>query len=317
LRAASYKREDSIPVSKTIIRFILKYKFYHLLVLPGVLYYLIFHYLPIYGLVIAFKDYNGMGGVAGIFSSKWVGFQHFNSFFNSSYFWRLLINTLLISFYRLLFEFPAPIILALLMNEVSSTRFKRIVQTVSYLPHFLSWVVIAGLVTMLLSSDGLFNQFLSFAGVEPINFLSDTQYFRSVLVVSSIWQSIGWGTIVYLAAMVSVPSDLYEAAVMEGANRWQRAIHITLPAIQFVIIILFILRLGKIIDENFEQIINLYNPAVYNVADVFDTFVYRRGIVNGDFSYSAAVGLFKSVASFILVMVANKIVKMMGKEGIW
>jgi putative aldouronate transport system permease protein len=302
---------------KRMINFLTKYKFYHLLVLPGVLYYVIFHYLPIYGIIVAFKDYNGMGGIEGVINSPWVGFQHFRDFFNSHYFWRLLSNTLLISIYRLLIEFPAPIVLALLMNEITNNKVKRVVQTISYMPHFLSWVVIAGLVTMLLASDGILNHVLGVFGIGKINFLSDINYFRSILVVSSIWHSIGWGTIVYLAAMVSVPLDLYEAAVIEGASRFQRAMYITLPSIMFVIIILFILRVGKIIDENFEQILNLYNPAVYEVGDVFETFVYRRGIVDGDFSYSAAVGLFKAVVSFVLVLATNKIVKFFGKEGIW
>jgi len=300
-----------------LIRFILKYKFYHLLVIPGVLYFLIFHYVPIYGVVIAFKDYNGFGGIQGIWNSPWVGFQNFSNFFNSPYFWRLLSNTFIISFYQLIIGFPAPIILALLLNEIRNNRFKRIVQTITYMPHFLSWVIIAGLMTLLLSNEGVVNHLLSFFNIERIDFLASTTYFRSILVGSSIWQSVGWGTILYLAAIVNVPQDLYEAATMEGASRWQKAINITVPSIAFVITILFILQMGKIIDQNFEQILNLYNPAVYEVADVFDTFVYRRGIVQGDFAYSAAVGLFKSVVSFVLVILANKAVKKMGQEGIW
>ncbi|MCI3920741.1 ABC transporter permease subunit [Paenibacillus sp. TRM 82003] len=300
-----------------MIRFITKYKFFHLLALPGIVYFLLFHYVPIYGIIIAFKDYNGFGGLQGIHDSPWIGFQNFINFFQSSYFWRLLSNTFLISFYQLIFGFPAPIILALLLNEVRNHKFKRVVQTITYMPHFLSWVVIAGLMTLLLSSDGVMNHLLSLLHLPQIDFLTSTTFFRSILVGSSIWHGIGWGTIVYLAAIVNVPQDLYEAAIVEGANRWQKAIYITLPSIMFVIVILFILEMGRIIDGNFEQILNLYNPAVYSVADTFDTFVYRRGIVQGDFSYSAAVGLFKSVTSFILVILANRLAKMAGQEGIW
>ncbi len=198
--------------------------------------------------------YKGFGTAHGL------AFRTLAIFFNSTYFWRLLSNTFIISFYQLVFGFPAPIILALLLNEIRNNRFKRIVQTITYMPHFLSWVVIAGLMTLLLSNEGVVNHLLSYFNVDRIDFLASTTYFRSILVGSSIWQSIGWGTILYLAAIVNVPQDLYEAATMEGATRWQKAIHITLPSISFVITILFILQMGKIIDQNFEQILNLYNP---------------------------------------------------------
>lgn len=297
--------------------FLIKYKFLNFLVLPGVLYFIIFHYVPIYGLIIAFKDYSGMGGFEGIINSPWVGWTHFQNFFDSYYFWRLLGNTLLISIYRLIWAFPAPIILALLINEVTSSKIRRAIQTITYMPHFLSWVVISGLMVMMLNSNGPVNAVLGWFGVEPISFLSDNRFFRSVLVGSSIWHGVGWGSIIYLAAISGVPTELYESAIIDGASRWQRAIHITLPSISFVIVILLILRVGQIINENFEQIFNLYSPAVYEVADVFETFVYRKGIMNSDFSYSAAVGLFKSIISLILVVMTNKIAKMMGKEGLW
>jgi putative aldouronate transport system permease protein len=298
--------------------FIVKYKFFHLLVLPGVVYFVLFHYVPIYGLTIAFKDYYGMGGVKGVLDAPWVGFKHFANLFASHYFWRLLRNTLLISTYRLLWGFPAPIVLALLLNEVSNSTFKRTVQTITYLPHFISWVVISGLAIMLLSPTmGPVNALMQKFGMEPITFLADTRYFRSVLVTSSIWRGIGWGSIVYLAAISNVPQEQYESAYIDGATRLQRAIHITLPSIQFIIIIFLILRIGKIIDENFQQIFNLYNPAVYEVADVFETFIYRRGILQADFSYTTAVGFFKSFTSLVLVYAANRIVKWLGSEGLW
>ncbi len=297
--------------------FLIRYKFLNLLLLPGLLYFLIFHYLPLYGLIIAFKDYNGMGGFQGILNSPWVGFTHFQNFFGSYYFWRLLNNTLVISLYRLIWAFPAPIILALLINEITSSKIKRAIQTITYMPHFLSWVVISGLMVMMLNTSGPVNAIITGFGGQPISFLSDSRFFRSVLIGSSIWQGIGWGSIVYLAAIAGVPAELYESAIIDGANRWQRALHITLPSISFVIVILLILRVGQIINENFEQIFNLYSPAVYEVADVFDTFVYRKGIMNSDFAYSTAVGLFKSVTSLVLVLLTNKIAKMLGREGLW
>jgi len=296
---------------------LIKYKFIHLLVLPGIIQIIIFQYIPIGGLIVAFKNYKGIGGVAGILNSEWVGFKHFIDFFSGEYFWRLLGNTLIISVYRLIFGFPAPIILALLLNEIHNQKFKKIVQTITYLPHFLSWVVISGLVMALLSADGPVNQFISMLGMNNISFLSNSKYFRSVLVTSSIWKETGWGAIVYLAAISGIPNELYESATVEGASRWQKTIYITIPSITFIIVILFILRVGSVIDQNFEQIFNLYNPAVYRVADVFETFVYRRGLDRAEFSYAAAVGIFKSVTSLVLVVVTNKAAKKVGQEGIW
>jgi putative aldouronate transport system permease protein len=298
--------------------FFTRHKFVHLLVLPGLLYFFIFRYLPLAGLVIAFKDYHGMGGVLGIFQSQWVGLRNFQDLFASHYFWRLLRNTLVISSYRMVLEFPAPIILALLLNEVMFRSFKRVVQTISYLPHFVSWVVIAGLMVMLLSTQsGPVNGILGLFGVKPIAFLADQRYFRSVLVLSSMWKGIGWGSIVYLAAIASIPAEQYEVASLEGASRLQKAWYITLPSIAFIIAIFLILRVGNIIQENFEQIFNLYNPAVYEVADVFETYVYRRGILQADFSYATAVGFFKSVVSLVLVVAANRAARALGQESLW
>ncbi|HET6486334.1 MAG TPA: ABC transporter permease subunit, partial [Spirochaetia bacterium] len=281
-----------------------KYRFFHLLVLPGFLYYVIFHYLPMVGVVIAFTDYRGMGGIHGILTAPWVGFKNFVDLFQSHFFWRLLRNSLILSGLRLFFGFPAPIILALLVNEVRMRKVQRVVQTITYLPHFLSWVVIAGLVSMLLTSTGPVNAALvSLFHIEPILFLSDPKYFRGVLVTSGIWQSIGWNSIIYFAAIAGVPQEQYEVAIVEGASRGQRAWYVTLPWMRFVIVILLVLSIGSIIESDFEQIFNLYNPAVYEVSDVFDTYVYRRGLQDRDFSYATAVGLFKSVVSFGLVMV--------------
>ncbi len=299
-------------------RFFWKYKFFHLLVLPGVLYYVVFHYLPMFGLVIAFNDYNGMGGVLGIITAPWIGFKNFVDLFHSLFFWRLLRNSLILSGLRLIFGFPAPILLALLLNEVRLKRFQKVVQTITYLPHFLSWVVIAGLVSLLLTSTGPVNSALgSLFHTQPILFLSDPKYFRGVLVSSGIWQSIGWNSIIYFAAIAGVPQEQYEVAIVEGATRFQRAWYITLPWLGFVIVILLVLSIGSIIESDFEQIFNLYNPAVYEVSDVFDTYVYRRGLQQRDFSYATAVGLFKSVVSLGLVLVANRVAKGLGQEGLW
>ena len=297
--------------------FFVKYKFLNLLVLPGLVYFIVFRYLPFYGIVIAFKDYNGMGGVAGIINSPWIGFDNFIKFFSGEYFLRLLGNTLIISAYELVFGFPLPVILALILNEIYNQRFKRVVQTITYLPHFLSWVVIAGLILTIFAKDGPVNELLSVFGFNKIGFLNNTGFFRGIIVSSQIWQTLGWNSILFLAAISGIPSEMYESAIVEGANRWQRAIYITIPSMYFVITIMLILFIGTSIDSNFDQIINLYSPAVYSVGDVFDTFVFRRGIQGAEFSYSAAVGLFKSVANFILVYGSNKIVKQLGQEGIW
>jgi putative aldouronate transport system permease protein len=306
------------PLIERIGIFLYRYRFYHLLVLPGLLYFLVFRYLPLFGLVIAFKDYRGMGGVLGIFQSRWVAFLNFTNLFTSHYFWRLMRNTLIISSYRLIVEFPAPILLALLLNEVRFRRFKRVVQTITYLPHFVSWVVIAGLMAMLLSTqNGPVNALIARLGGKPVFFLADTSWFRTILVLSSTWKGVGWSSIVYLAAIASIPLEEYEAAEIEGASRLQKAWFITLPSIAFIIAIFLILRVGSIIEENFDQIFNLYNPAVYEVADVFETYVYRRGIIQSDFSYATAVGLFKSVVSLGLVVAANRGARALGQESLW
>lgn len=305
-------------MKRSLNRFFYKYRYLHLLALPGVLFYLIFRYMPMYGVLIAFKDFRGIGGFWGIFSAEWAGVEHFKRFFDSIYFFRLLSNTLIISTYRLIFGFPLPILLALMLNEVRFSRFKRVAQTITYMPHFLTWVVVAGLLTSLLSpSAGPVNELFRMFGLKEIFFLSDRKYFRAILVLSDIWKNLGWGSIIYLAAIAGIDVQLYEAAVIEGANRFQRIRFITLPCIREVIAILLILNIGRIMSENFEQILNLYNESVYEVSDVFETYVYRMGIVNGQFAYTAAVNLFKSVVSLFLVIGTNRIAKKLGSEGLW
>ena len=306
------------PFGLRLKTFIVKYRFFHLLVIPGIIYYIIFHYLPMAGVAIAFNDYSGMGGIKGMLTAPWVGFRNFVELFQSLYFGRLMRNTLILSGLRLLFGFPAPILLAILLNEVRLRVFQRVVQTISYLPHFLSWVVITGLLSMLLASEGPVNAALGqLFGMKPVIFLADVRYFRGVLITSGIWQSIGWSSIIYFAAISGVPPEHYEVAVVEGASRVQRVWYITLPWLRYVIVILLVLSIGSIINSDFEQIFNLYNPAVYAVADVFDTYVYRKGLGERDFSYATAVGLFKSVVSFVMVLGANRVAKALGQEGLW
>ena len=293
--------------------------FLNLMVLPGLLFFLVFKYLPMYGLIIAFKNYKGStGGFFGIMNAEWVGLQNFITFFESVYFLRVLKNTLLISCYRIIFSFPAPIILALMINEIRGRRVKKAVQTITYMPYFLSWVVVAGLMNILLSpTSGPVNAVLNGFGIESVYFMGDSRYFRSMLVISEIWKNVGYGSIVYLAAISNVDQEQFEAARVDGANKLQQIWYITLPSIKGIIAIMLILSVGRILDDNFEQIFNMYSPAVYDVADVFETYIYRSGIVDGKFSYTAAVGLFKSLISLLLIMTTNKITKKMGEEGLF
>lgn len=295
-----------------------KYKLYYMLILPGILYYLIFHYIPMFGIIIAFKDVSPFEGIQGIINGEWVGLKHFTRFFNSIYFGNIIRNTLTISLYKLVFGFPAPIILALLLNEVKNKHFKKTVQTISYLPHFISMVVVAGLLTNVLSTqNGVVNEVVKIFGKEPIFFLGDSRYFRSVLVTSGIWQGVGWGSIIYLAAITGIDVELYEACIMDGGNRWKQTWHITLPGIRNIIVLMLILAIGGLLNAGFEQILLLYSPAVYDVSDIIDTYVYREGLINANYSFSTAIGLLKSVIAMILIMGSNYIAKKFELEGIW
>lgn len=302
---------------KQFIFIVKKYKAMYLLMLPGILYYIIFKYVPMYGIVIAFQDYSAGRGILG---SKFVGFKHFIEFFyynpNS---WKLIRNTLLINVYELLFLFPAPIILALLFNEIRSSLFKRFMQTVSYLPHFLSTVVIAGILVNFLSpTTGIINHILvSWFGIDPIMFLGKPEWFRTIFVGSSVWQSVGWGTILYLAAIAGIDPTLYEAAKIDGANRFQQLRHITLTGMVPVMVILLILNLGSFMEVGFQKILLLYNPLTYETADVINTFVYRRGLLEADFSFATAVGLFQSIIGLILVVQANRMARKYSETSLW
>ncbi|GIN71221.1 sugar ABC transporter permease [Bacillus sp. J14TS2] len=299
---------------RRLVKDLKRNKYIYIMVLPVVIYYLIFHYGPMYGVQIAFKDFSLTEGIWG---SEWVGFKHFLDFFKGYYFWRLIRNTFLINIYELLLAFPAPILLALLLNELRRIWFKRVVQTISYLPHFISVVVVVGMLVDFTTQNGLINQLLSIFGVEPISFLQKPEWFRTLYIGSGIWQSIGWGSIIYLAAMSNINSELYEAAKIDGANRFKQALHVTIPGIAPIIIILLILQIGSMMSVGFEKIILMYNPLTYDTADVISTYVYRKGILEANFSFSAAVGLFNAIINLTLLVLANRISAKVSETSLW
>lgn len=306
---------ESVAVHKRPSYFVKNHPFYLMLV-PAVLYFLIFRYIPLAGSVIAFKDYNIF---KGIIASDWVGLQWFHQLFTFPKFLKLLQNTLLIGFYQIIFAFPAPIILAILMNELRMMKLKRIVQTIVYLPHFLSWTIVAGLVYMLLSvQTGLVNTvYANLTGNEPINFLQNVHYVRTIIVSSGMWKEVGWGTIIFLAALTGISPSLYEASTIDGAGRWKQFVHITLPGLLPAITVMLLLKLGHVMDLGFEQIYPFLNPLTSEKADVFDTYTYRAGVVGGQYSFTTAVGLFKSVVGFTLLLVFNKASKVTTGEGLF
>lgn len=282
---------------------LVKNKYIYILCIPVILYYLIFCYWPMFGLVIAFKQYE-VG--KGIFASEWVGFKHFIEFFKSMNFVRLMRNTLSISLYELVAGFPAPIIFALLLNEVKNAKFKKTVQTITYLPHFISLVVLCGMITDFLATEGILTKLLALFGAEKQNYLGLPECFQTIYVTTGIWQGIGWGSIVYLAALSGINPDLYEAAEVDGAGRFRKMIAITLPGIAPTIITMLILRLGRMLSIGYEKIILLYNPSTYETADVISSFVYRRGLgSSAQYSFTAAVGMFQSVINLILLLISN------------
>ena len=288
---------------------------FYLLLVPAVALLIVFKYVPMYGVGIAFVDYNIVKGVLG---SAWNNFKWFEWVFNDHFFWRVLRNTVILSLLRLAFGFPAPILLALLLNEVRNTSFKRSVQSISYLPHFLSWVVLGGIIKELLSTQrGVVPYLMTVVGLEPINFLTNIPTFRALLVATGIWQGIGWGSIIYLAALSGIDPELYESATVDGANRLQMALRVTLPALAPIMMILFLLQLGNILEQGWDQIFNLYNDVVVSVSDVFETLVYRSGIEGPRYSYATAINLFQNVVGFVLLMLANQIVRRRNEYAIW
>lgn len=277
----------------------------YLLALPVLAYFIIFNYIPMAGLVLSFQKFTPK---AGVFLSEWVGLKNFINFFGSYYFERLLANTFFLSFFDLLFNFPAPIILALLLNEVGNKYFKKVVQTISYMPYFISMVVMAGIVLDFVAHDGVITRTLAKLGiVEEQNLLSISKYFRTIYVATGMWQGLGYGSIIYLAALSGVDQELYEAARIDGAGRWKQTIHVTIPGISATIIIMLILRIGQLLAVGMDKIILLYNPLIYEKADVISTFVYRKGLMESDYGYATAVGLFNSVINFLLLTIANTV----------
>ena len=286
----------------------------YFMISPVVLFYIIFHYKTMYGAIIAFYNYRPARGLEG---SKWVGLDHFIYFFKSPFFARTLKNTLAISLLNLLFAFPAPIILALLLNEVRNKYFKKIVQTVTYLPHFISSVIICGMLASFCLSTGLFNDIIEFFGGQRIPLLQGTEYYRTIYIASDIWQTIGWSSIIYLAALSGVDKNLYEAAQLDGASKWKQTWHITIPSILPTIMIQLILKIGTLMSVGYEKIILLYNEGIYETSDVISTYVYRKGLQDFQYSFSAAVGLFNTAINFALIMIFNKISKKYSEVSLW
>nr|WP_317890134.1 sugar ABC transporter permease [Paenibacillus sabuli] len=285
------------------------------MLIPGVLYFVIFKYLPMWGVLLAFKDYQPFIGFAG---SPWVGFKHFERFFTDPSFGLLFRNTFIIAAMNLAFFFPVPIVVALMLNEMRLALFKRIAQTFIYVPHFFSWVVIAGITYIMLTTEGgIVNEAIAGAGGDKVNFLMSESWFRPLIVLQMIWKEAGWGTIIFLAALSGVDPSLYEAARIDGANRWRQMMHVTLPAIRSTIVILLILRLGNFLDLGFEQIYLMLNAMNRDVGEIFDTYIYTNGIQRGLFSYTTAVGLFNAAIGLLLIVAANKIAKRFGEEGVF
>lgn len=286
----------------------------YLMLVPALVVLLLFSYLPMYGVSIAFKDYKLVRGILG---SPWAGFKHFERLLGAREFQRVFRNTILINVYRFIFQFPLPIILAISINEVRNRFFKRTVQTVTYLPHFLSWVIVGGLFLDLLSpTNGLINRALAVVGTGPIT-LMDKENFRTIVVASHAWKETGWSAIIYLAAITGISPLLYEAAMVDGANKWQQAIHITLPGISSTIVFVILLRVSAIMATDVQQILMLYNPLVYNTGDVIGTYVYRVGLGQMKIGYSAAVGLFQSVIGFVLVLISNTLARRWTDTSMW
>lgn len=301
---------------KRICRKIWDARYLLLLALPGVAFYILFQYIPMYGVIIAFKNYR----TGSIWAAPWVNpwYKWFEQFFNSFYFSRLLTNTLIISLLNLVFSFPVPILFALTLHEMRAKRFKRIVQTVSYLPHFISAVVVVGILQVALSpTNGVVNNLIRRAGGVPINFFGESKYFRILYIGSGIWQSFGWNSIIYLAALTNADPALYEAARIDGANRWQQMVHVSIPCILPTMIILLIMQLGKTMNVGYEKINLMYQPATYETADVISTYVYRNGILNGRFSFTTAVGLFNSVINLVLLVSVNALSRKISEVSMW
>jgi putative aldouronate transport system permease protein len=292
-----------------------RYFWLYLFLLPGVVYLIVFKYIPMVGVLIAFEDYNN---VRGVFDSPMVGFKHFRYLFGSVEFYRVLANSLLISVYRMVAGFPAPILLAILLNEINNRQYKRFVQTVLYLPHFISWVVIYGILLSFVSpTTGILNILIMRLGGDAVPFMMSTKYFRGIVVLTDIWKNVGWGTVVYMASIAGIDPTYYEAAIIDGASRMKRILFVTLPMISSTIVVMLILRMGSLLSNGFEQIFLMQNALNIEVSEVFETYTYKVGLREGRFSFSAAVGLFQSTVGFVLIFVTNKLSRKFGEGGLW
>lgn len=291
-------------------------RFYQMMVIPGVLFMILFNYIPMYGIIIAFKDFSVFDG---IFGSPWVGFQYFQEFLTDDIFWMVMRNTLVISFFKLLFGFPGAIILAVMIHEIVNVRLKKLVQTISYLPHFLSWVILGGMFISWLSDVGLVNNILNSMGIidKPIRFLTDPNKYWAIAVISDIWKEIGWNTILYIAALTGINPALYEAARMDGATKFQQIIKITIPSIRHIIALTLVLSVGGLLGSNLDQTLVLQNPVNYQTSEVLNSYVFKMGIQQGDFSYATAVGLLVSVVSLILVVGSHTITKRISDQSVF
>lgn len=314
-RAIRLQKKPSIRKKHTVWDRIKQNADMYLLLLPGLALLLLFKYVPMYGILIAFQDYNIFEGIGG---SDWVGFANFVKMFQSAEFYQVLWNTLALNIYKIIFMFPVPIILALLLNEMRCELYKKSVQTIIYIPHFLSWVVVGGLfVTILSTSSGIVNSMIKLFGGDAIPFMTSNRWFRSVLVVSATWKEAGYNAVIYIAAISGISQEIYEAARMDGAGRWKQMIHITLPELSSTIILMLILRLGEILISGTEQVLMMYNPVVYETGDIIGSYVYRMGIGKMEYSFTTAVGLFESLVGFILVLGGNALSRKMLGKSIW
>ncbi len=286
----------------------------YIMMIPSIVLAVVFSYFPLYGITLAFKKFSVTAGLLG---GQWVGFKYFIQFFEDPFFFRIIRNTVLLNILGLLFCFPIPILFSLLLNEIKSSKAKRLIQSISFLPYFISTVVIVGLLMKLFANDGMVNQFLEAVGVPRKMFFSDPAYFRSLFLGSGVWRNLGYNAILYIAALTAIAPELYESAELDGANRFQKILYITIPGIMPTVRILLILEIGNMMSVGLEKVYLMYNPSIYETADVIATYTYRRGLENAEYSYSTAVGLFNSVCNFILLIAANRISKHLSNEGIW
>ena len=300
---------------RSSIRRLMKNRNLYIMMLPGIVFFVLFRYVPLMGNVMAFQDYNMR---LGIFGSPWIGLENFRYLFTTDKFLQVLRNSVIISLLKLLWGFPVPVLLALTINELRWVRYKRFVQTSVYLPHFISWPIIGGLVAAFLSpTNGFINVIIKELGGKSVYFLAEPRYFRGILVITDIWKEAGWGTIVYMAAIAGVNTELYEAAMVDGAGRFKQLLHITIPHIVPTMIVLLILRTGSILENGFDQIFILYNTSVYEVGDVLETYIYRLGLVNAKYSYSTAAGMFQSLVGFIMIVITNRAAKALSGSSVF